>query len=232
MRGTGRTVRLLPSHNLRVEFRLSGVLGGFGLHPDGPDHIALGVQGRRGISVQLWTDRTTGSPRMRYRANAIFDPPAGVRRMFESLAAGRYPHGSQPQMTLGSGAIATSGRPVVRLAAMSLMPQPFREFVDDLGGDLNHAVTRAVMVLRSRIGEVDGPLSPLGTRFEWSLGDGRWHALPADAYAQRLVTGRATKRPRGRRRRRPPSPVSLGPGSVLACRGANSTPPQRALATP
>jgi hypothetical protein len=136
-------LRLQPSHNLRMEVRLIGVLEGFGLHHDGMDHIGLRVEGPRRIRVQLWTDRTTNTPRMRYRAKATFDSPAGVQRMFESLAAGRYPHGSRPQITLASGAVATSGRAVVGLAAMSLMPEPFREFVDALGDDLTGAATCA-----------------------------------------------------------------------------------------
>jgi hypothetical protein len=167
-----------------MEFRLSGVLNGFGLHHDGPDHIGLRVEGGHGIRVQLWTDRTTTSPRMRYRAKARCDPPAGVQRMFESLAAGRYPHGSQPQVTLVNGAVPTSGRPVVRVAAMSLMPAPFRDFVDALGDDLNHAATRALTVLRWRTGELTGPLDRPSARFEWSLDNGRWHSLPSDTSLQ------------------------------------------------
>jgi hypothetical protein len=167
-----------------MKFRLIGALEGFGLHHHGPDHIALRVEGSRRIRVQLWTDRTTTSPRLRYRAKATFDPPAGVQRMFESLAAGRYPHGSRPQITLASGEVATSGRPVVRLAAMSLMPEPFREFVDALGDDLHRAATRALAVLRWRTGELAGPLKGPGTSFEWNLGDGWWHPLPSDTYLQ------------------------------------------------
>ena len=83
-----------------------------------------------------------------------------------------------------SWAVATSGRPVVRLAAMSLMPEPFREFVDALGDDLNRAATRALAVLRWRTGELAGPLKGLGSGFEWNLGNGRWHPLPSDTYVQ------------------------------------------------
>jgi hypothetical protein len=39
-------------------------------------------------------------------------------------------------------------------------------------------------VLRWRTGELTGPLNRPGTRFEWSLDDGRWHPLPSDTYAQ------------------------------------------------
>jgi hypothetical protein len=166
-----------------MESRLLGVLEGFGLHHDGPDHLGLRVEGAGRIRVQLWTDRATSTPRMRYRARATFYPPAGVRRMFESLAAGRYPHGSRPQITL-AGAVATSGRPVVRHAAMSLMPAPFREFVDALGDDLNRGAIRALAVVRWRTGELGGPLKGPSTSFEWNLGDGRWHQLPSDTYAQ------------------------------------------------
>lgn len=167
-----------------MEFRLTGVLEGFGLHHHGPDHIAVHVESPRRIRVQLWTDRTTSTPRLRYRAKARFNPPAGVQRMFESLAAGRYPHGSRPQKTLARGEVATSGRPVVRLAAMSLMPEPFRAFVDPLGDDLQRAATRALAVLRWRTGELAGPLKGPGTRFEWTLGNGRWHPLPSDTYVE------------------------------------------------
>lgn len=167
-----------------MEFRLMGVLDNFGLHHDGVDHIDLRVKGARRIHVQLWTDRTTSTPGMRYRAGATFDPPVSVQRMFESLAAGRYPHGSRPQMTLARGAVATSGRPVVRLAAMSLMPEPFRAFVDALGDELNRAATRALAVLRWRTGELGGPLEGPDTRFGWNLGDGRWHPLPSDTYVR------------------------------------------------
>jgi hypothetical protein len=167
-----------------MEFRLTGVIDGFGLHHDGPDHIGFRAGSERPFGVQLWTDRTTDTPRLRYRATATFDPPAAVQRMFESLAAGRYPHGSRSQETLARGTIATSGRPVVRLAAMSLMPEPFREFVGDLGDDLNRAATRALALLRWRTGELGGPLKGPGTYFEWNLGDGRWHPLPSDTYLE------------------------------------------------
>ena len=71
-----------------MEFRLTGVIEGLGLHRDGPDHIGLGVEGARSIRVQLWTDRTTRTPRLGYRAKTAFDPPASVQRVFESLAGG------------------------------------------------------------------------------------------------------------------------------------------------
>jgi hypothetical protein len=100
-----------------MEFRLTGAIDGFGLHHDGPDHIGLRIDGARRIRAQLWTDPTTDTPRLRYRATATFDPPASVERRFASLAAGRHPHGSRPHMTLARGAGATSPRPVVRRAA-------------------------------------------------------------------------------------------------------------------
>jgi hypothetical protein len=66
---------------------------------------------------------------------------------------------------------------------MSLMPEPFREFVDALGG-LSHAGTRALTVLRWRTGELSEPLKRPGTSFEWSLDNGRWYPLPSDTYLQ------------------------------------------------
>jgi hypothetical protein len=104
--------------------------------------------------------------------------------MFENLAAGRHPHGSRPQETIGRGTVATSGRPVVRLAGMSLMPEAFREFVEALGDDVSRAATRALALLRWRTGELGEPLKGPDNRFEWNLGDGRWHPLPSDTYLQ------------------------------------------------
>jgi hypothetical protein len=167
-----------------MQFRLVGVIDRFGLHHDGPDHIAFRAGGTQRIRVQLWTDRATGRPRLRYRALATFEPPTRVRRMFESLAAGRYPHGSRAQETLARGAVRTSGRPFVRLAAMSLMPNPFRGFVGALGEDLGHAAGRAIALVRWRTGEIGPPLGAPGTRFEWSLGDGQWHPLPSDTFVE------------------------------------------------
>lgn len=167
-----------------MDFRLTGAIDGFGLHHDGPDRIGLRVEGARRIRVQLWTDPKTRTPRMRYVVKATFDPSASVQRVFESLAAGRYPHGSQAHTTLARGAVATSGRPVVRLAAMSLMPEPFREFVAALGDDLSRAASGALALLRWRTGELGGPLKGPDTRFEWNLGDGRWHPLPSDTYLE------------------------------------------------
>jgi hypothetical protein len=65
---------------------------------------------------------------------------------------------------------------------MSLMPEPFREFVAALGDDMSRAATRALALLRWRTGELGGPLKGPGSHFEWCLGDGRWHPLPSDTY--------------------------------------------------
>ncbi len=64
------------------------------------------------------------------------------------------------------------------------MPEPFREFVDTLGDDLQRVATRALAVLRWRTGELGGPLKGPGTRLEWNLGNGQWHLLPSDTYLQ------------------------------------------------
>jgi hypothetical protein len=107
-------------------------------------------------------------------------PARRVAPMFEALARGEFPDGSNPDRE-SDYFDATTERPVAGvLLPLRIMPPSFVDFANEVRKELWNFAGRSVRVLRWRLAH-EGPHNPFASRGDfWSLDGTNWALMPQD----------------------------------------------------
>jgi hypothetical protein len=171
----------------RADFTVSGLRLASRGDPNAPDYPLVFDYGQ--LRVEL-APPTVAEEEVGYSSDtglgsAILErtPPPKVGPMFEALARGEFPEGSNPERDRDYYDAATA-RPVPKwVLPLHIMPPAFIDYAHEVHRDLWSYATRTVRVLRWRL-DHEGPHNPFATRGDfWSLDGATWERMPSETSA-------------------------------------------------